>query len=164
MKTLIAACALLGLLINPALAANEQQNKMAICNKDATGNKGDERKAFMKECLSSKPAAPAATPAAAPAPAPEAAPAAGNSQQNKMATCNKEATGKKGDERKAFMKECLSNKPAAPVSAAPAAAPIAAAPAAGNSQQNKMATCNKEATGKKGDERKQFMSECLKAK
>jgi hypothetical protein len=27
-----------------------------------------------------------------------------------------------------------------------------------------MATCNKEATGKKGDERKAFMSECLKAK
>ena len=151
MKTLIAACALLGLLINPALAANEQQNKMATCNKDATGKKGDERKAFMKECLSSKPAAPA----------PEAAPAAGNSQQNKMAICNKEATGKKGDERKAFMKECLSNKPVTPA-AAPAAAP--AAPAAGNSQQNKMATCNKEATGKKGDERKAFMSECLKAK
>ena len=151
MKTLIAACALLGLLINPALAANEQQNKMATCNKDATGKKGDERKAFMKECLSSKPAAPA----------PEAAPAAGNSQQNKMAICNKEATGKKGDERKAFMKECLSNKPVTPA-AAPAAAP--AAPAAGNSQQNKMATCNKEATGKKGNERKAFMSECLKAK
>ena len=33
-----------------------------------------------------------------------------------------------------------------------------------NSQQNKMVTCNKEAAGKKGDERKQFMSECLKAK
>lgn len=29
-------------------------------------------------------------------------------------------------------------------------------------QQEKMKTCNKEATGKKGDERKQFMSECLK--
>ncbi|MEY3580937.1 MAG: hypothetical protein RI984_2041 [Pseudomonadota bacterium] len=109
MKTLIAACALLGLLINPALAANEQQNKMAICNKDATGKKGDERKAFMKECLSSKPAAPAAAPAPAAAAA-EAAPAAGNSQQNKMATCNKEATGKKGDERKKFMSECLKAK------------------------------------------------------
>ncbi len=103
MKTLIAACALLGLLINPALAANEQQNKMATCNKDATGKKGDERKAFMKECLSSKPAA-------ASAPAPEAAPVAGNSQQNKMATCNKEATGKKGDDRKQFMSECLKAK------------------------------------------------------
>ena len=32
-----------------------------------------------------------------------------NGQQTKMATCNKEATGKKGDEHKAFMKECLSN-------------------------------------------------------
>lgn len=109
MKTLIAACALLGLLINPALAANEQQNKMATCNKDATGKKGDERKAFMKDCLSNKPAAPAAAPTPAPAAAP-AAPVAGNSQQNKMATCNKEATGKKGDERKAFMSECLKAK------------------------------------------------------
>ena len=31
-------------------------------------------------------------------------------QQSKMATCNKEAEGKKGDERKAFMKTCLSAK------------------------------------------------------
>jgi len=34
-------------------------------------------------------------------------------QQNKMKTCNADAAGKKGDERKAFMKECLSAKPAA---------------------------------------------------
>ncbi|QNM97211.1 PsiF family protein [Chitinimonas koreensis] len=33
-----------------------------------------------------------------------------------------------------------------------------------NKQQNKMAACNKEAGDKKGDERKQFMSGCLKAK
>jgi hypothetical protein len=72
--------------------------------------------------------------------------AAQNAQQSKMTTCNKEATGKKGDERKAFMKECLSAKPAA----------------AENSQQNKMKTCNADAAGKKGDERKKFMSECLK--
>jgi hypothetical protein len=51
--------------------------------------------------------------------------------------------GKKGDERKAFMKDCLSaNKQ--------------------EKQQNKMKTCNAEAAGKKGDERKAFMSECLK--
>ncbi len=31
-----------------------QQNKMAMCNKDATGKTGDERKAFMKTCLSAK--------------------------------------------------------------------------------------------------------------
>ncbi|MBU3738457.1 MAG: phosphate starvation-inducible protein PsiF [Rhodoferax sp.] len=70
-------------------------------------------------------------------------------QQNKMATCNKEAGDKKGDERKAFMKECLSNKPA------PAADKKTA-------QQDKMKTCNAEAKDKKGDERKKFMSECLK--
>jgi uncharacterized protein HemX len=63
-------------------------------------------------------------------------------QQSKMATCNKEAGDQKGDERKAFMKTCLSNKPA--------------------TQQSKMKTCNAEATGKMGDERKAFMSECLK--
>ena len=52
---------------------------------------------------------------------------------------------------------------AAATAAAPAAAPAASAPAAEKSaQQNKMATCNKEAEGKKGDERKAFMSECLK--
>lgn len=63
-------------------------------------------------------------------------------QQSKMATCNKDAGDMKGDERKAFMKTCLSNKPA--------------------TQQDKMKTCNAEAAGKKGDERKAFMSECLK--
>jgi hypothetical protein len=64
-------------------------------------------------------------------------------QQSKMATCNKEADGKKGDERKAFMKECLSAHKK-------------------ETQQSKMTSCNAEATGKKGDERKAFMSECLK--
>jgi hypothetical protein len=70
------------------------------------------------------------------------------------------------------MKECLSKKPAAPAAAEKPAAPATtdkpAAPAAtekpASAQQNKMATCNKEADGKKGDERKKFMSECLKAK
>lgn len=40
-------------------------------------------------------------------------------QQGKMASCNKDAGDKKGDERKAYMKECLSAKP---VAAAPSAA------------------------------------------
>jgi hypothetical protein len=88
---------------------------------------------------------------------------AATEQQNKMVTCNKEATGKKGDERKAFMKECLSKKPAAPAATEKPAAPAATEKPA-SAQQNKMATCNKEADGKKGDERKKFMSECLKAK
>ena len=73
-----------------APAKTAQQSKMASCNKDATGKKGDERKTFMKECLGAKS---------------EAAPM---TQQSKMKTCNVDAKGKKGDERKAFMKECLS--------------------------------------------------------
>ena len=93
MKKLLVALAIIApVLLSPvAMAETAQQSKMATCNKDATGKKGDERKAFMKECLSNKPAA-------------MAAPA---TQQDKMKTCNKDATGKKGDERKAFMKECL---------------------------------------------------------
>ena len=75
-----------------APAKTGQQSKMATCNKDATGKKGDERKAFMKECLSAKTDVVAQDTA----------------QQGKMKTCNADAKGKKGDDRKAFMKECLS--------------------------------------------------------
>ncbi|MEN9657133.1 PsiF family protein [Iodobacter fluviatilis] len=69
-------------------------------------------------------------------------------QQEKMATCNKDAATQslKGDARKVFMSSCLK--------AAPASAPM--------TQQDKMKQCNKDATGKKGDERKAFMSTCLK--
>jgi len=78
------------LIAAPAMAENAQQTKMAACNKDAAGKKGDERKAFMKDCLSNKPAA-----------------AAPMTQQDKMKQCNADAAGKKGDERKAFMSSCL---------------------------------------------------------
>ena len=43
-------------------AKTAQQGKMASCNKDATGKKGDERKTFMKECLSAKSEAAPVTP------------------------------------------------------------------------------------------------------
>ncbi|MFZ4535603.1 PsiF family protein [Propionivibrio sp.] len=70
-------------------------------------------------------------------------------QQEKMKACNAEAGTKalKGDERKAFMSQCLGSKPASAT------------------QQDKMKACNAEAGTKalKGDERKAFMSECLKA-
>lgn len=73
-------------------APTAQQSKMATCNADpkAKALKGDERKAFMKECLSADKV----------------------TQQDKMKTCNADAKTKamKGDERKAFMKTCLSNK------------------------------------------------------
>lgn len=77
-----------------------------------------------------------------------AAPAAKTAQQSKMVTCNADASGKKGDERKAFMKECLSAAPAKKTTP----------------QQEKMKACNADATGKKGDERKAFMKTCLSAK
>jgi hypothetical protein len=88
-----------GLCIAPfAIAAPAKQSKMAACNSQANDQglgegKGDERKAFMKECLSAKPSK------------------AGGTQQNKMKSCNKEAgtKGLKGDERKSFMSTCLSN-------------------------------------------------------
>lgn len=102
MKHLISVLALsiatLGAGAAYAKEATAQQGKMATCNKDAADKKGDERKAFMKECLSAK------------AEAPMAAASAGTPQQQKMKTCNADAKGKTGDERKAFMKECLSAK------------------------------------------------------
>ncbi|QEA12917.1 PsiF family protein [Comamonas flocculans] len=77
-------------------APTAQQQKMTTCNAEAKTKalKGDERKAFMKECLSKKKEAPAA---------------AAGTQQDKMKSCNAEAKTKalKGDERKAFMKGCL---------------------------------------------------------
>jgi hypothetical protein len=72
-------------------------------------------------------------------------------QQQRMRDCNKDATGKKGDERKDFMKACLGGKQAA-------------AKDARSTQQEKMKTCNADAKTKalKGPERKAFMSDCLK--
>jgi uncharacterized membrane protein len=76
--------------------AGTQQDRMKTCNADASKKAlmGDERKAFMKDCLSGKQEEVA------------------NSQQDKMKTCNADAAKKelKGDERKAFMKNCLSSK------------------------------------------------------
>jgi hypothetical protein len=91
-KTLAALAMLMPLLCAPAFAANSQQTKMASCNKDATGKKGDERKLFMKQCLSAKADTPAPT------------------QQDKMKMCAANGKGKKGDDYKLFMKQCLSNK------------------------------------------------------
>lgn len=98
MKKIYLALVLGCFVAGPAFAATPQQEKMKSCNADAKSKdlKGDERKAFMKDCLS--------------------ADAAGDSggkltaQQEKMKTCNADAKTKalKGDERKAFMKDCLS--------------------------------------------------------
>jgi hypothetical protein len=85
-------------LAQPALADNSQQSKMTTCNADAKtkGLTGDDRKAYMKTCLSAAGASTDAKPL--------------NSQQQKMKSCNADAKTKalKGDDRKAFMKTCLS--------------------------------------------------------
>jgi hypothetical protein len=98
LKSTTAALVLaLGLLV-AAHADNSQQSKMTTCNAQADDQKlaGDDRKAFMKTCLSAKSSAPTAkvlTP-----------------QQQKMKSCNADAKTKAlaGDARKAFMKTCLS--------------------------------------------------------
>ena len=69
-------------------------------------------------------------------------------QQQKMASCNREAADQKlaGDERKKFMSTCLSADGGKKMT-----------------QQDKMTSCNKTAGDKKlaGEERKKFMSSCL---
>ena len=90
--TLFAACALA--LAMPAFgqaqkaAANPQQEKMKMCNDKAGDKKGDERKAFMKTCLSAD--APAKM-----------------TQSEKMSMCNKKTAGLKGDERNKAQSECM---------------------------------------------------------
>ena len=68
-----------------------------------------------------------------------------NPQQEKMKMCNTKAGDKKGDERKAFMKTCLS------------AAPEPAKP------ESKMAMCNKKTAGMNKEDRAKAQSECMKA-
>ncbi len=97
LSALAVASAALALMAPAAHAQDKktpQQEKMASCNKEAGDKtlKGDERKAFMSNCLKAKPEPV--------------------TQQDRMKSCNKEAGDKtlKGDERKAFMSKCLSNK------------------------------------------------------
>jgi len=93
MKVLRVSLLLVGLLLSAqGFAATAQQNKMTTCNADASAKslKGDERKAFMSNCLKAAPA----------------------TQQEKMKTCNATASTQalKGDARKAFMSDCLKKK------------------------------------------------------
>lgn len=97
-KIALVAASLFALVAAPAAFAGAQQEKMKTCNAEAKTKalKGDERKAFMKECLSAKKAE---------------AVSAKTTQQEKMKTCNAEAKTKAltGDARKTFMSSCLSN-------------------------------------------------------
>ena len=64
-------------------------------------------------------------------------------QQTRVAACSSAAKSMKGEQRRAFIRSCLSidGKPPA---------------------QAKITICNVEAKGLKGDERKTYMSNCLK--
>ena len=82
-------------------------------------------------------------------------------QQQKMKTCNADAKTKalKGDDRKKFMSDCLKGheperKPAGTQRAADET----------SSQHNRMKACNEDARERDlhGDERRAFMSTCLK--
>jgi hypothetical protein len=69
----------------PALAQNAQQERMKTCNTKAGDKKGNDRKAFMKDCLSAEK----------------------KTYDSKMGACNTKSKGMKGDERKKFMSECM---------------------------------------------------------
>lgn len=91
-KLLAVAAAVAFVCAAPAFAAdtkapNSQNQKMSECNAKAGDKKGDERKAFMSSCLSSKPAK--------------------SSASEKMSACNKKTAGLKGDERKKAQSECM---------------------------------------------------------
>jgi hypothetical protein len=98
MKMLRVPLLMIGLLLcSQGFAATAQQTKMTTCNADATAKalKGDERKAFMSNCLKATPAA-----------------AEPSTPQERMKTCNATAATQalKGDARKAFMSDCLKKK------------------------------------------------------
>lgn len=113
-----------------------QQERMKSCNAQASKDKlkGDERKAFMSDCLRADSGRERALTA----------------QQQKMKTCNVEASkrGLRSDERKAFMSRCLKAEGAAGGSASP---------------QERMKSCNAQAnrTELKGETRREFMRDCL---
>jgi len=83
------------------------------------------------------------------------------SQQTRFASCAHESKGLKGDEHHQFMSDCLKDHRAGEGAHKKEASHKA--PADG-SRQNRMKSCN-EAAGRKnlhGDERRAFMSSCLK--
>ena len=102
------------------------------------------------------------TPAARAAAEPEAK--APSEHRARFAACAHESKGLRGEEHQEFMSECL--RGSAEGDAADARKEAAAHRAGGeaSSQQSRMKTCNDEAGRRSlhGDERRAFMSSCLK--
>ena len=92
---------------NASAPMGKQQSKMGDCNKQAADKTGAERKAFMKTCLAAKPAHAMGSASAASG---AVVAASGSPQQTKMKACNADAKAKglKGEDRRSFMKGCLS--------------------------------------------------------
>jgi len=107
LMTLAAVCMLAATVsayaADPTPAQKAQQDKMAACNTKSEGKTGDERKKFMSECLSAKPA-PA---------------------ESKISMCNKQTAGLSGDARSKAQSECMKG----PTTTAAAPAKAAGAPA-----------------------------------
>ncbi|HAF55707.1 MAG TPA: PsiF repeat-containing protein [Thauera sp.] len=148
MKTIVGAvCASLALMaLSPAQAwANPQHERMKRCNAEAKEQvlKGDERKAFMSNCLRGRHAAgvtgdtPAAAPAAsAPAPVPAAAEGDGAGGGEKVSAAGEVKTALASTEAESMSAEDLVRKKA----------------------------CNQSATEQslRGSKRKAFIAECMK--
>jgi hypothetical protein len=83
----------------PSEKQKAQQERMKDCSGKAGDRKGDDRKKFMSSCLKGEDMDKKG-----------ATSEKQSAQQSKMKSCNKDAGDKKmkGDERKAFMKDCLS--------------------------------------------------------
>ncbi len=184
MKTpiLIAAAILSGAALTvfaadpPKKELTPQQQRMSDCSKASKGMKGEEHKKFMSDCLKKDSTVDVSQPAKSEPkdePKVEPKPAGGKpSQQDKMKTCNADADKDKlkGDARKKFMSDCLKGTPTAeaPKEPKPEPKPVGGKPGTEEgkkpSQQEKMKSCNAQADKDKlkGDDRKKFMSDCLK--
>jgi hypothetical protein len=92
-----------------------------------------------------------------------------HAQQDKFAQCAHDSKGLKGEERNKFMSECLKGHDAASKPKSHDSAPVKEAhhdPDGRSTQQNRMKSCNEDAGRKDlhGDERRAFMSACLKSR
>ena len=95
MKKIIAVAVSTLFFANLAFAQSCEEKAVSKAGKPLAGAA---KTAFMKKCGKDNPAVTTAPVAAD----------GKTTQQSKMTTCNADAKGKKGAERKAFMKECLS--------------------------------------------------------
>ena len=163
LATFIAASALAAVAADPAKKElTPQQQRMSDCAHESKGMKGDVHKQFMSDCLKGKTAPGGGAPDTKMTP-----------QQERMKECNAEAGKHKmaAPERQKFMSDCLKGEH--PSGGVGTKSPMDKGGGTGGPMKGsegkkdpkvRMTECNAEAGKKKmaGDERKKFMSECLK--